>query len=61
MSDMMNKILADKLKTRKELADLPFDEKLTIMEKLRERNAMLAENPLRRQSSTTTQRRKTPK
>lgn len=50
----MDKILADKAKTRKELADLPFDEKLTIMEKIRERSALLAENPLRKQSSPTT-------
>jgi len=46
----MNRILADKVRTRKELADLPFDEKLAIMEKIRERNAMLAENVLRNQT-----------
>ena len=55
MSDFMDRILADKAKTRRELADLPFDEKLVIMEKLRQRNALLAENPLRRQNPPTDQ------
>ena len=54
MSILMDKILADKVKTRKKLADLPFDEKLTIMERMRERNALLAENPLRNQQYTVT-------
>ena len=54
MSDLMDRILADKAKTRKELAALPFDEKLTIMEKIRERSALLAENSLRKQSFPTT-------
>ena len=54
MSDLMDKILADKAKTRKELADLPFDQKLAIMEKIRERSALLAENPLRKQKPPTT-------
>jgi hypothetical protein len=46
MSEMMDKILAAKLKMRRELADLPFDQKLDLMEKMRERQQMLAENPL---------------
>jgi len=50
----MDKILAGKLKTRKELAALPFDKKLDLMEKIRERNALLAENPLRKQKPPTT-------
>ena len=49
MSELMDKILAAKARTRKELASLPFDQKLDLMEKMRERNAMLAKNPLRRQ------------
>ena len=53
MSDLMNRIVADKLKTRKELADLPFDEKLAIMEKIRQRSALLAENSLRQQKPPT--------
>jgi hypothetical protein len=53
MSDLMKRILADKARTRKELADLPFDQKLTIMEKMRERSAMLAENPLRKATPPT--------
>jgi hypothetical protein len=54
MSDLMNRILADKLKTRKELAALPFDEKLTIIEKIRQRSALLAENSLRQDKPPTT-------
>jgi hypothetical protein len=46
MSELMDKILAAKLKMRRELADLPFDQKLDLMEKIRERNEMLAKNPL---------------
>lgn len=49
MSELMNKILADKIKTRKQLAALPFEEKLAIMEKIRQRSTMLAESPLRKQ------------
>ena len=46
----MDKILASKLQFRRELADLPFDKKLDLIEKMRARNAMLAENPLRQQT-----------
>ena len=49
MSDLMDKILADKAKTRKEPASLPFDKKLAMMEKIRRRSALLAENLLRKQ------------
>jgi hypothetical protein len=48
MSELMDKIMAGKLKTRRALAALPFDQKLDIMEKIRERSAALAENPLRK-------------
>jgi hypothetical protein len=51
MSELMDKILAGKLKTRRELAALPFDQKLEIMEKMRARSALLAENPLRKPKS----------
>ena len=50
MSELMNQILAEKLKTRKRLAALPFAEKLTMMEKMRDRERLLAANPLRRRS-----------
>jgi len=45
MTELMKRILAAKLKMGRELADLPFDQKLDLMEKIRERNQMLAENP----------------
>jgi hypothetical protein len=50
MSELMKKILAAKLQLRRELADLPFDKKLDLMGKMRARNAMLAENPLRQKA-----------
>ena len=48
MSVAMEKILASKLKARKRLAALPFDRKLTLMEKMRDRSLLLAKNSLRR-------------
>ena len=53
MSELMDRLLAGKLRTRKELAALPFDQKLEIMERIRERNALLAENPLRTRNQAT--------
>jgi hypothetical protein len=47
MSALMEKILAGKRKTRKRLAALPFEQKLTLMEKMRDRSLLLAKNPLR--------------
>jgi hypothetical protein len=54
MSDLMDKIMAGKAKTRKELARLPFDEKLAIMEKIRQRSALLEESSLRKQEPPAT-------
>jgi len=50
MSELFDKILAAKRQTRKELARLPFEKKLEIMEKMRERSALLAENALRKRN-----------
>jgi hypothetical protein len=47
MNDLMQRILADKLKTRKSLAALPFEQKLTILEKMRDRSSLIAGNVLR--------------
>ena len=47
MSALMEKILAGKRKARKRLAALPFERKLTLMEKMRDRSLLLAKNPLR--------------
>ncbi|HEY5041869.1 MAG TPA: hypothetical protein VIK53_07685 [Verrucomicrobiae bacterium] len=49
MSALMEKILAGKRKARKRLAALPFERKLTLMEKMRDRSLLLAKNPLRTQ------------
>ena len=38
MSEMMDRILAGKLAERKRIAALPFEQKLTIMEQLRDRS-----------------------
>jgi len=63
MTELMAKMLADKLRARKELAGLPFDQKLEIMERIRERSALLAENPLRKLYDTPERlaKRQTPK
>ena len=50
----MEKILADKLKTRKHLAALSFEKKLVLMEKMRDRSLSLAENSLRSRYNATT-------
>ena len=41
MSELIEKILADKLIERKRLVALPFDEKLTLMEKMRDRSLLI--------------------
>ncbi len=41
MSELMEKILADKLVERKRLVSLPFEEKLTLMEKMRDRTLLI--------------------
>jgi hypothetical protein len=54
MSDLMKIILADKLKTRKRLAKLPIEQKLTMLEQMRDRSRLLAGNSLRNRYKTTT-------
>jgi hypothetical protein len=54
MSELMKKILADKFKTRKRLANLPIEQKLTLMEKMRDRSRLLAANSLRNRLNATT-------
>ena len=49
MSDYMRKVLESKREARKRLAQLPFAQKLVILEKLRDRSLLIAANPLRRQ------------
>lgn len=48
MSDWMRKILESKRRMRKQIAALPFSEKIKILEKLRDRSLAIASNPLRR-------------
>jgi hypothetical protein len=47
MTELMKKILEGKDATRKELAALPFDQKLALTKKMRDRSLLLASNPLR--------------
>jgi hypothetical protein len=44
----MKRILADKLAARKRLVALPIEEKLTLLEKMRDRSRLLATSPLRK-------------
>ncbi|HEY3763226.1 MAG TPA: hypothetical protein VGN23_15880 [Verrucomicrobiae bacterium] len=48
MSELMNKILADKRERRKQLAALPFAEKLALVEKMRDRDRLIASSSLGR-------------
>jgi hypothetical protein len=41
MSELMEKLLADKLETRKCLVALPFGQKITLMEKIRDRSFLI--------------------
>ncbi|MCU0771667.1 MAG: hypothetical protein MUE94_07865 [Verrucomicrobia bacterium] len=49
MSDFMRKVLASKRETRKRLVELPFAQKLVLLEKLRDRSLLIASSPLRQQ------------
>jgi hypothetical protein len=49
MSDFMRKVLVSKRETRKRLAELPFAQKLVLLEKLRDRSLLIASSPLRHQ------------
>jgi hypothetical protein len=49
MSDFMRKVLASKRETRKRLAELPFAQKLVLLEKLRDRSLAIAASSLRQQ------------
>jgi hypothetical protein len=48
MSDFMRKVLESKRETRKRLAQLPFAQKLILLEKLRDRSLLIAASSLRR-------------
>jgi hypothetical protein len=50
MSPCMQKILESKRAARKELAALPFAEKLLLLEKLRDRSLLIAASPLGQKS-----------
>lgn len=51
MSPWMKRILDGKEARRKELAALSFEEKLKLVEKMRDRSLLLASNPLRRKAA----------
>ena len=46
MSELLDKILAGKAKTRLELAELPWAQKLALVKKMNERSMMIAKSPL---------------
>ena len=48
MSELMERILAGKRESRKQLAALPFAQKLALVEKMRDRSLLIAASSLRR-------------
>ncbi len=52
MSELMDRILAGKRASRKQLAALPFAWKLELVEKMRDRSLLIAASSLRRQRQT---------
>ena len=57
MSEISNKILAGKAKTRQELAALPWHEKMKIVAKMNKRSRIIARSPLGMRSRATKPRR----
>lgn len=51
MTELMRQIIEGKKRERSRLAALPFEEKVAILEKLRERSLLLAQSPLRKKSA----------
>lgn len=47
MTHFMRKVLESKRETRKRLAQLPFAQKLLLLEKLRDRSRLIAASALR--------------
>jgi hypothetical protein len=47
MADRMSKVLESKRAARQRLRELPFSEKIKLLEKLRERSLAIARSPLR--------------
>jgi len=45
MSELMEKLLADKAAERKRLVTLPYEEKLTLLEKMRGRGLLIKKSP----------------
>ena len=52
MTDWMRQVLESTREMRKHLAELPFSEKLKILEKLRNRSLAIAASPLRQEQGT---------
>jgi hypothetical protein len=48
MSELMEKILRRKEESRKKLAALSFEEKIALVEKMRDRSLLIAQSPLRK-------------
>ena len=50
MSELWEKVLEGKRKSRQQLANLSFEEKIAITEKLRDRSLLIASSQLRKQA-----------
>jgi dGTP triphosphohydrolase len=53
MTEWMRRVLESKRQARKDLAALPFSEKLLLLERLRDRSRLVASSPLRRKQRGT--------
>lgn len=51
MSELMEKLLADKAEARKRLVELPYEEKLTLLEKMRDRDLLIKNSASRSEQS----------
>ena len=51
MNPLMQKSLEEKQRMRRSLVNLPFSEKVALLEKMRERRRIVAASPLRRADS----------
>ena len=50
MSELMKRILEGKERSRQRLAALPFEQKLELVKKMRDRDRLIAASPLRKQA-----------
>jgi hypothetical protein len=51
MSVLMQRVLSGKRESRRQLAAMPFAQKLALLEKLRDRSLLIGSGPLRQSSA----------